>query len=341
MAEISLFEKMVRTYIGDKVKDRAPTEEELLGACAFIRGMIPVSDEESDLVVKKLQAALDVAMDVGVVIAKEYEPWLKARKDQIDFYYWDRYVLYLEEDLHRPSSIVSKIDEVSDKIVDLAGDPKAKSGLQRRGLIIGDVQSGKTANYIAVMNKAADVGFKVIILLTGTVESLRRQTQERVDEGFIGRSSKEYLRRNGKTVQKGVGRKDSSRFATGFTTEASDFKTSTVRSMNASLKNMSEPVVFVLKKNARTLLKFTFPHNNDLPAHFFEHTDISVVTVNISQDFWPPIIRICCRPDKTPAVVHMPETAVNKDDRLILGEYDIRTSGQSFYILSISETSRK
>ena len=85
MAEISLFEKMVRTYIGDKVKDRAPTEEELLGACAFIRGMIPVSDKESDLVVKKLQAALDVAMDVGVVTAKEYEPWLKARKDQIDF----------------------------------------------------------------------------------------------------------------------------------------------------------------------------------------------------------------------------------------------------------------
>ena len=127
--------------------------------------MLPVSDEEADLVVKKLQAALDVAMDTGIVIAKEYEPWLKARKDQIDFYYWDRYVLYLEEDLQRPSSIVSKIDEVSDRIVDLAGDPTAKCGLKRRGLVIGDVQSGKTANYIAVMNKAADVGFKVIILL--------------------------------------------------------------------------------------------------------------------------------------------------------------------------------
>lgn len=253
MADITLFEKLVRTCVGDKVKDRAPTEEELLEACAWVRRMLPVSDEEAELVVKKLQAALDVAMDTGVVIAKEYEPWLKARKDQIDSYYWDRYVLYLEEDLQRPSSVVSKIDEVSDKIVDLAGDPQAKGGLKRRGLVIGDVQSGKTANYIAVMNKAADVGFKVIILLTGTVESLRRQTQERVDEGFIGRSSKEYLRRNGKTVQKGVGRKDASRFATGFTTEASDFKTSTVRSMNASLKNMSEPVVFVLKKNARTL----------------------------------------------------------------------------------------
>lgn len=253
MADITLFEKLVRTCVGDKVKDRAPTEEELLEACALVRRMLPVSDEEAELVVKKLQAALDVAMDTGIVIAKEYEPWLKARKDQIDLYYWDRYVLYLEEDLQRPASIISKIDEVSDRIVDLAGNPKSKGGLKRRGLVIGDVQSGKTANYIAVMNKAADVGFKVIILLTGTVESLRRQTQERVDEGFIGRSSKEYLRRNGKTVQKGVGRKNASRFATGFTTEASDFKTATVRSMNASLKNMSEPVVFVLKKNARTL----------------------------------------------------------------------------------------
>jgi len=253
MVDIVLFEKLVRTCISNKVKDRAPTEEELLDACAMVRSMLPATDEEVDKVVKKLQAALDVAMDTGVVIAKDYEPWLKARKDQIDFYYWDRYALYLEEDLQRPASIISKIDEVSDRIVDLAGDPKAHANLKRRGLVIGDVQSGKTANYIAIMNKAADVGFRVIILLTGTVESLRRQTQERVDEGFIGRSSKEYLRRNGKTVQKGVGRKDSTRFATGFTTESSDFKTATVRSMNASLKNMSEPVVFVLKKNARTL----------------------------------------------------------------------------------------
>lgn len=65
------------------------------------------------------------------------------------------------------------------------------------------------------MNKAADVGYKVIILLTGTIESLRRQTQERVDEGFIGRSSKAYLQRNSQTIKKGVGSKDSRRFATG------------------------------------------------------------------------------------------------------------------------------
>lgn len=254
MSDIILFEKLVRTCIGSKVINRAPTEAELQEACEMVRKMMPVTDEGAENVIKKLQSALDVAMDTGVVIEKEYEPWLNARKDQINFYYWNRYALYLEQDMMRSSGIIASIDRVSDKIVDLAGDPTAKGALHRRGLIIGDVQSGKTANYIAIMNKAADVGYKVIILLTGTVESLRRQTQERVDEGFIGRSSKAYLQRDSRTIRKGVGLRDATRFATGFTTESSDFKTAMVRSMNASLHNMSnEPVVFVLKKNAKTL----------------------------------------------------------------------------------------
>lgn len=254
MSDLVLFEKLVRTCIGQTVNNRAPTEDELKSACEMVRKMMPAADNEVDSVIKKLQTALDVAMDTGLVIEKEYTPWLNARKSSIDFYYWRRYELYLEQDMQRASGIITTIDTVSDKIVDLAGDPTAAGRLHRRGLIIGDVQSGKTANYIAIMNKASDIGYKVIILLTGTVESLRRQTQERVDEGFIGRSSKAYLQRNSQTIKKGVGLKDSSRFATGFTTESSDFKTATVRSMNASLHNMSsEPVVFVLKKNAKTL----------------------------------------------------------------------------------------
>ena len=254
MADLELFEKFVRTQINSVAVNRAPTEEELIDACNMVRLMMPITDEETELIIKKLQAALDVAMDIGVVIEREYEPWLKAKKDSIDFFYWNRYALYLEQDAMRTSGVIAAIDEVSDKIVDLAGNPNVSGSLHRRGLLLGDIQSGKTSNYIAVMNKAADVGYKVIILLTGTIESLRRQTQERVDEGFIGRSSKAYLQRNSQTIKKGVGSKDSRRFATGFTTESSDFKTAVVRSMNASLKNMStEPVVFVLKKNARTL----------------------------------------------------------------------------------------
>lgn len=254
MVDLALFEKFVRTQIGSVAVNRAPTEAELVDACNMVRMMMPITDEEAEIIIKKLQAALDVAMDIGIVIEKKYEPWLKAKKDSIDFFYWNRYALYLEQDAMRTSGVIAAIDEVSDKIVDLAGDPNVIGTLHRRGLLLGDIQSGKTSNYIAVMNKAADVGYKVIILLTGTIESLRRQTQERVDEGFIGRSSKAYLQRNSQTIKKGVGSKDSRRFATGFTTESSDFKAAAVRSMNASLRNMTkEPVVFVLKKNSKTL----------------------------------------------------------------------------------------
>lgn len=261
MTNLEMFEKMVRVKIQDLAPNRAPTEDELAEACAFVRTMFPaLTDEDVDSLIKKLQSVLDVDMDIGVYIESEYEPWLgelkrKQSSNPDYWYYWNRYVKYLEEDMQRPSTIIASIDDVSDKIIDLAGNPKAEGILHRRGLIIGDVQSGKTANYIAIMNKAADVGYKVIILLTGTIESLRRQTQERVDEGFIGRSSKAFLNKSRQTVKKGVGLKDSRRFATGFTTEASDFKKSTLQSMNISLKNMTEkdPVVLVLKKNSRTL----------------------------------------------------------------------------------------
>lgn len=257
---INTYEKFVRVKVQEFAPNRAPTEDELNKACSFVRPMFPdITDTEVESLVRKLQSVLDVDMDIGVSIESQYEPWLMEQKRKQSsnpdyWFYWNRYVRYLEEDMQRPSNIIASIDEVSDRIVDLAGNPNAVGALHRRGLIIGDVQSGKTANYIAIMNKAADVGYKVIVLLTGTIESLRRQTQERVDEGFIGRSSKAYLNKSRQTIKKGVGLKDARRFATGFTTESSDFKKATLQSMNVSLKNMTnEPVVLVLKKNSRTL----------------------------------------------------------------------------------------
>ena len=245
------FESLVRTYIITNYPDRAPTEEELTNACEIMRAAIPLSDDSIKAIIRKLKTVLDISLDLGVSIEKDYEPWLNAKKNSIDFYYWNRYELYLQNDMQRSANVIAAIDKVSDKVVDLLGNPENVQ--KRRGLLLGDIQSGKTANYLAIMNKAADVGYKVIILLTGTVESLRRQTQERVDEGFIGRSSKAYLQRNSQTIIKGVGRHDSRHFAVGFTTESSDFRTAVVNSTNASLKNFNDPIVFVMKKNASAL----------------------------------------------------------------------------------------
>jgi hypothetical protein len=55
-----------------------------------------------------------------------------------------------------------------------------KIGQPVKGLVIGQVQSGKTTNIAALMNMAADWGFNMFIVLTGRIESLRKQTHERI-----------------------------------------------------------------------------------------------------------------------------------------------------------------
>ena len=70
-------------------------------------------------------------------------------------------------------------------------DPQHDGPWDRRGMIVGQVQSGKTGNFIGLMCKAADAGYGIIVVLGGVHDNLRAQTQMRVEEGFLGYSSAE------------------------------------------------------------------------------------------------------------------------------------------------------
>ena len=91
-----------------------------------------------------------------------------------------------DPDAQLPLAVVTQTDEITDQIIDLAGNPKLTGHWKRRGMVIGHVQSGKTLNYSSVINKVADAGYRIIILLAGLTNSLRRQTQDRIDHAFIG-----------------------------------------------------------------------------------------------------------------------------------------------------------
>jgi hypothetical protein len=58
---------------------------------------------------------------------------------------------------------------------------------QSKGLVVGYVQSGKTANFTGVIARAADAGYRLFIVLAGTMDILRQQTQRRIDKELIGR----------------------------------------------------------------------------------------------------------------------------------------------------------
>jgi hypothetical protein len=90
--------------------------------------------------------------------------------------------------------IITQMDADTYKILDSCHNPNELSEeWDRRGLVYGHVQSGKTANYIGLINRAFDAGYQIVIVLTGMTEDLRSQTQRRIDEGVVGQRGGEEL----------------------------------------------------------------------------------------------------------------------------------------------------
>lgn len=114
----------------------------------------PLSKDEIEQIVLKVQIRHDTTMGLGIIFEDETcVPWLDNRND-IDFYYWGRYEKLLKKKLSE--DVVLKTDKITSKILDRLADPHKEGAWERRGLVVGHVQSGKTANYIGVMCKAAD-----------------------------------------------------------------------------------------------------------------------------------------------------------------------------------------
>lgn len=242
------------TIITTLTRNRIPKEQEVIDLAEKLR-KIPnynVNDEEFSEVMRKIHARLMIDMDLGTVIFEGFQSWLPGRKPKIDPYYSNRFFAYLKKG-GWPPRVVAKLDSVTDEILNLIGDPENSAFWRRRGLVMGDVQSGKTATYTALTCKAADAGYRLIILLTGTMENLRRQTQERLDAGFVGMDSSGWLARERKRNVIGVGELDSQRMGIVFTSRARDFNTTLVNQLNLRIREVSEPILLVVKKNKRIL----------------------------------------------------------------------------------------
>ena len=157
---------------------------------------------------------------------------------------------------HWNPRVTSSLGKISDEILDLCGDP-AEDHFAIKGLVLGDVQSGKTANYTAICNKAADTGYRIIIILAGLQENLRKQTQERLDAEFSGRKSEYYLdpkaEQGIKNQPVGVGRYGTSKKIASFTSVTKDFDSGVLRSNDLGIENVNCPVILVVKKNKRIL----------------------------------------------------------------------------------------
>lgn len=227
-------------------------EKEIEEILKFVSNQINLNEEEYKNAKKKLYARMKIRMDRGVCL-KDYnhKPWYNVYKSTKEtFPFWQRYKEYLINDKKFSNNIINALDESTDDIMDMLANPEKDGNFSRRGLIIGDVQSGKTATYIALINKAADAGYKVIILLTGTIEKLRQQTQGRIDEGFTGFDSNAMEKKH--IAHIGVSNyNEKDMLVMSYTTKSSDFKKATAGQIISN--NSSIPVIFVVKKNKSVL----------------------------------------------------------------------------------------
>lgn len=219
---------------------------------------VECSVEELEACKRDLKYRYMIQSRPGSKILNDYdqETWYTNIKDELDQKFWLRYKNYLIDEKHFSPNIVSKLgnETLDQDLMNYLLNPNIKTDtpILRRGLVIGDVQSGKTSTYIGLICKAADAGFKVFILLTGTIESLRKQTQERVEEGFIGIDMSDPTT-GGRRV--GVGMDNQDIFATALTSRNNDF-TGNSNKIAVALRNFNA-VVFVIKKQKDVLNKLT------------------------------------------------------------------------------------
>lgn len=160
---------------------------------------------------------------------------------------WRKLKQYLIDHLGRTESEVGSLDQATDKILEQLADPtEVGDNLEPvKGLVIGYVQSGKTANYTALSAKAFDAGYKVVIVLSGIHRSLRRQTQIRMNDelGIANNSSHRVTSRNFGPSTVGP--------VTSMTSEDLEFGDSQYSGVSKSV--IQGRVLFVVKKNTAVL----------------------------------------------------------------------------------------
>ena len=218
---------------------------------------IECDEDDKDKLLEEIEYREKITHILGDIIYDDYElrKWYFNEAVE-DNFFWERYYRYLKELGSIDDKSINLLHEKTlPDIMNCLYNPKEEFDGKRlkRGLIIGDVQSGKTATYSGLICKAADAGYKVVILLAGITESLRQQTQERIDEGIVGYT----IRKVDKQIREGrvgVGKDNKQRRASSFTTCVKDF----VKGSNLISTTLSEHnslVLFVVKKNVSVLTK--------------------------------------------------------------------------------------
>ncbi len=237
--------------------DLPETVEKIKDAISKVSQILPLEDIDREELLSRLMEVTGVTQDAPRILDNNtIEPWVLSKwsENTSGRRFWKRYRDYLSDEKKIAPKVISRLDELTDKILDRLGDPDQYDQFDRRGLVVGHVQSGKTSNYVGLVTKASDAGYKLIIVLAGIHSSLRSQTQLRIDEGFLGYDTVTSRSFSESTNRIGVGLIDPNVPAHSLTSSAmnGDFRKNVLEVNNLNLRG-TDPVIVVIKKNNAVL----------------------------------------------------------------------------------------
>jgi len=240
-----------------------PTSEIIRHKVKMVIGMLNAEDDSEQVdenrLVRDIESRCEVWKETATILddkKTDHEHWLPYQKAHIEWKFWKRYERYLMEEKGLSEQNAIRVDELTDTVLERLEWSGRKGPWDRRGMVVGQVQSGKTSHYTGLICKAADAGYKLIIVLAGMHENLRSQTQSRIDEGFLGfdsRLNRSYSREN-RLVGVGLlaGEDLISVHSLTSSEQDGDF-TRRFASQAGVIPGGNDPVVLVVKKNKSVL----------------------------------------------------------------------------------------
>ncbi|MET9783960.1 Z1 domain-containing protein [Nocardiopsis alba] len=253
-------EKAEQTAVLLLPSDRQATPDDIDFAVTTTVGILATQgiSVEQEEVRKALESRASVFQANSSALTNDegHVPWLSDAKGDREWHFWDRYRRFLLNQSKLPLQVVRRLDQSTDDVLGGLEDPRRQGSWRRTGLVIGQVQSGKTGQFIGLAAKAADAGYRLIVVFAGIHNDLRSQTQLRIDEGFLGFDTQFQFRSDDaahRHIGVGAMSHDKRLKAASLTTshEQGDFSRKTAVSANVPVGSV--PVVLVVKKNRRII----------------------------------------------------------------------------------------
>jgi len=256
--------------------DKRVTPEEINTFIGRMKAAYSDEDIDEEKLFAKLESIHTVNIDRSVHTLDDdegHEKWFNVSTNlptsrDFTWHFWDHLKTYLGSHKKRPSTVIENLDRLSSEILSRLEDPLRRGTWDRRGMVMGSVQSGKTSNYTALICKALDAGYKLIIVLAGVHNSLRSQTQDRLNEEILGYDLDRIQRLTGQERRIGVRTIFQDHHTVTTLTSSNqkgDFSKTIAMQVGTIPSVTGDPIILIVKKNV-SILKNLFNWLTSLPG---------------------------------------------------------------------------